>query len=335
MDTEYFIKRTLQSVFTFVVVVSLSYWLFHLLPGDPASFMRAQLAQRQGGTGANMGSTIETYTNLHPSKPVWQQFVDYVASVLQGDLGVSIYFQEPVTQILAEALPWTVFLMATSLFFTFTIGIGLGALMAYREGSRFDLGMTLGSIFSSSIPYFIAAILFVYIFGYQLSWFPTSGRMSQATTVGFNIPFLIGVLHHAALPVASLVLTGIGAQAITMRGNSIRVLGDDYIRVARLRGLSEQRIAIKYVAHNAILPMYTNLMIGIGGMLGGAVILEQIFGYPGVGYYLFQALSTRDYPLMMGGFILITTAVIFGIYFADLTYSRIDPRAGGGDREAY
>ncbi|HET7324230.1 MAG TPA: ABC transporter permease, partial [Halococcus sp.] len=153
---------------------------------------------------------------------------------------------------------------------------------------------------------------------------------------GFNWPYISSILYHAVLPLLSTTLVGWGGTALSMRGNSISILGEDYIRVARLRGLSRRRIALRYVARNAMLPMYTGIVLAIAFMLGGSVILEQIFTYPGVGYYLFLATVSRDYPLMMGGLIMISTAVVIGVLVADLTYSKIDPRASGeGQRETY
>ena len=178
--------------------------------------------------------------------------------------------------------------------------------------------------------------MFLFLVGYQWQVFPTGGRTSETVEAGLSLAFLFDALYHAALPVLSFVLTRFGFQALAMRGNSINVLGENYLRAAELRGLPSRHIAFQYVGRNAVLPLYTTLMISIGTMFGGTVILEQIFTYPGVGYYMFQAIDARDYPLMMGAFILITTAIVIAILFADLTYGLIDPRAGGGEtRETY
>ncbi|GAA0249792.1 ABC transporter permease [Halobacterium noricense] len=301
-------------------------------------FLRAQLIQQQGGNfdQAQLNALVEAYTNMQPNDPLLQQYIDYMIGLATGDLGRSVWYGEPVSEILASALPWTVFIMSIGLLLTFTLGVVLGAIMAYVEGSKFDVIATLVSIFLSSIPYYVAAIMFLMIFSLWNQWFPTGGRMNPNTTPGINLPFIIGVFYHAALPIASIVVTGLGMQALSMRGNSVRILGEDYLRVAHLRGLSSNRIALRYVGRNAILPMYTGLMISIGFMFGGSVILEEIFGYPGIGYYMLQAISARDYLMMMGAFLLITIAVVLGIYIADLTYGKIDPRAGeGANRESY
>jgi peptide/nickel transport system permease protein len=272
---------------------------------------------------------MEVYTNINPDRPLWEQYVDYIVQILSGDFGRSFFYNEPVAKLLAEALPWTLFLMSFSIALTFGIGVVLGALMAYSEGSRFDIVWSVGSVILNSIPYYVAAIVLVFILGYQWEIFPTDGRMNHSVTPGVKWPFIKSIFYHAALPIFSFVITGFGGWALSMRGNSISVIGEDFVRSARIRGVPSNQIALKYVGKNAVLPMYTGLLIAIGFMFGGAVVLETIFEYTGVGYYMFQALNARDYPLIMGGFIVITTAVVIGVLFADLTYHRIDPRAGG------
>ncbi|MFB6136215.1 MAG: ABC transporter permease [Halobacteriaceae archaeon] len=326
------VKRALQAVFTVYVVVSLTFGLIRLMPGGPMDFLRARLMRTRGGgmTTQQINALVETYLNVHPDRPLWKQYVNYMVSMAQGDMGKSLWYNKPVADIIGHALPWTMFLMSTSILFTFMIGVTLGAFMAYNEGGWLDTTSTFVAVFLNSVPYYVAAILFVYVLGYQLSVFPTSGRMTAGTTPGMNWPFLAGAIQHAALPVASLVLTGFGFQALSMRGNSIRILGEDYLRVARLRGVPSDRIALRYVGRNAILPMYTGVLIAIGFMFGGSVILERIFNYPGLGYYLFKAIQASDYPLMMGDFILITIAVVVGVFVADMTYGLVDPRADTG-----
>lgn len=286
---------------------------------------------------AEINSLTEAYTNYDPSTPVYVQYFDYVTNILQGDLGQSMSFPgQSVSDLIIKAAPWTIFLLTVSILLTFAIGIVLGAVMAYREGTRFDTGSTVLSMFLNSVPYYVAAIFLVYLLSIQLSIFPQSGNYAIGLEPGLTPIFISDVLYHATLPVASLVLTGFGGTAITMRGNSIQEIGEDYIRVAHLRGVPGRRIAVRYVGRNALLPMYTNLMISVGFMFGGSVILEEIFAYPGLGSYLLQAIHARDYPLMMGIFLVITAAVLLCILIADLTYGMIDPRVSEGEgKEAY
>ncbi|WP_247004504.1 ABC transporter permease [Halosolutus gelatinilyticus] len=333
----WYLKRTLQALLTIYAVVSFTFVMIRQLPGGPQDYIRARLIQQKGGSLTTqemeqLNALVESYVNIQPDKPLWQQYIDYVVAVFQGDLGRSIWHQEAVASVIAERLPWTIFLMAMAITLTFTLGITLGALMAYAEGTKFDVAFSSLSTFLTSVPYYVVAILLVYILGYQMQLFPIGGRMTPGTVPGLNYAFFAGVLVHAALPIASMVVTGIGGRALGMRGNSVRVMGEDYIRVAQLRGLRSRRIALHYVARNALLPLYTSLMISIGFMFGGAVILEKVFNYRGAGLLLFQSIKTRDYTLMMGCFLVITVAVVIGIYIADLTYGKLDPRLESGER---
>lgn len=333
----YLRKRVVQSAFTVYAVVTLGFVLVRLMPGGPADYVRSQLRQNPYLMGSNnqqvtseqIEKYMEIYMNMQPDKPLWQQYIDYVLSVIQGDLGTSVFISRgtPVAQLIAERAPWTIFLASIGLFYGFAIGIVLGSMMAYYEGSRFDIGMTVAMILDGAIPYYVVAIGLLYFLAYQMGWFPTGARMTSGTQPGLNYPFIAGVFEHAALPVASFVLTGFGGAALGMRANSIRLLGSDYIRFAHQRGLSAYNISTRHIARNAVLPMYTSLMIGIGFILGGSVILERIFSYPGMGLLMFTATQSRDYPVLMGGLTISVVMFVVALFITDLTYSMIDPRA--------
>ncbi|MCO8256870.1 ABC transporter permease, partial [Haladaptatus sp. AB618] len=328
-------KRTGRAIFTLWLVVTLTFGMIRLLPGGPLTQLRGKLI-RQGYPPQQINSIIETYQNLQPDAPLYVQYSDYITALLHGNMGKSFTYPRTVASIVGEALPWTIFVMVTATVIIFAIAIVWGALMAYREGSRFDMGSSVLSIILSSIPFYVLAIALVIVFGYKYSVFPVSYRLSPGVEPGLSLQFVTDALYHAFLPIVSLVVSGAGLQALAMRGNSIQVLGEDYVRVARLRGLPDRRISVWYVGRNAILPMYTGFLTLIGFNLGGSVILEQIFTYPGVGYYLFQGLQNRDYPLMMGIFLVITVALVLAVFIADLTYGIIDPRVKSGDsNEAY
>lgn len=341
----YLTKRVVQALFTVYAVVTLGFLLVRLMPGGPADYVRAQLRENPaliGGRGSDQVTRediekyMELYMNLQPDKPLWQQYIDYVVSVFQGDLGTSIFVQRgaEVSHLLAQAAPWSILLSSIGLLYGLAIGIVLGSLMAYYEGSKFDVGMTVAMILDSAIPYYVVAIGLLYFLAYQLGWFPTGGRMTSGTEAGLNYPFVAGVFYHAALPVASLVLVGFGGGALGMRANSIRLLGSDYIKFAHQRGLSPYHISTRYLARNAILPMYTQVMMGLAGLISSAVILEQIFSYPGMGLLMFTATQARDFPVLMGGLTVSVIIFVIGLLIADLTYSWIDPRAGQGKGDA-
>jgi peptide/nickel transport system permease protein len=334
----YLAKRIAQSVFTVFVVITASFGLIRLLPGGPLDYLRAQMIQQGGDslTTEQIARRIEAQTNIAVDEPIYVQYADYMTSILTGDFGTSIWYDRQVAEIIGPAIPWTVFLTGSALFLAFTVGVSLGAFMAYKEGSKFDVSSTGVGLVLNSTPSYVVALLALTFLGYQFEVFPTGGQYTSELDPGLNLAFFGSVLYHGTLPILSMAVVGFGGWALSMRGNAIRVLGEDYLRVARLRGLSTRRIALRYVARNAILPMYTGLMIAIGTVFGGAVIIENIFAYPGGGFYLIQAINARDYPLMMGTFLIIALAVLICILVADLTYSKIDPRISNqGSREAY
>jgi len=331
----YLTKRTARVFVTIWAVATLSFGLIRLLPGGPFTQLRIQLL-RQGLPAEQVEERIRNLQNIRPDAPLWQQYLDYMGALVQGNLGVSIRLDEPVVEVVANAAPWTIFVVTVSTILVFAIGISIGALQAYWEGSRFDKFFTGLSMGALSVPFYVLAVILLFIFAYNLGWFPTSGRYDHSIENVWSLAYLVSVLRHAALPIAAYSLGAAGGQALAMRGNSIQVLGEDYVEVARLRGLSDSRIATRYVGRNAILPMYTGFLLLLGFRLGGTIILEQIFTYQGLGLRLFQALNQNDYPLMMGTFLVITVVLVLGVYVADLTYSRIDPRISQGDEgEAY
>jgi peptide/nickel transport system permease protein len=334
----YYLNRVLRSFVTLFLVISITFGITRLMPGGPADAMRAQLRQENPGLSPEaIDQRVQAFVGVNPDEPIPVQYVDYMSRTLQGDLGESTTRNAEVAELYAEAIPWTLFILGTALLITFAMSISLGALLAYWEGGRFDSVVSTVSITLNSIPYYVAALVLIAVFATRFDMFPAFGRRTLDTTAGFNLPFIVDVLRHGTLPMLSVIITGFGIQTLSMRSNSIRVLGEDYIRVARLRMLPTSRIANQYVARNAVLPIYTGFVIQIGFLFGGAIILEEIFQYPGVGFLFFDAISIRDYPLMMGGFVIIAVAVVIAVLAADLTYGLIDPRANLGDdsRESY
>lgn len=326
------IRRLGQTVFTVWAVITLSFVLVRMMPGSIMGTMISRLAQ-QGYNPAQIRELVDARLTIDPDAPIHEAYIEYSINMLQGNLGESIYYAEPVTDILAQALPWTLFVLSWAVFISFFLGIAIGALMAYWEGGKLDVGLTSYAVVIGSIPYYVMAILLLIFLAYQ-GPFPTGGRQPAGVDPGFTWPYITGIVNHAALPIISMLVAS-GVASLGMRGNSIRVLGEDYLRVARLRGLSDIRISTQYVARNAVLPMYTTFLISIGEMFGGSVVLEQVFQYRGLGFYLFSALNQRDFPLMMGGFVVITVAIVIALLIADLTYSLVDPRAGGQNNESY
>lgn len=332
----YLRRRLIQAGVTLIGVVTLSFFLIKLMPGGPIDFLQTDMMQNpqkyglpQNPTQQQINRAIKRVANVPPEQPLIQAYFEYFAGILQGDFGNAILIEgnaDVLTLILNRA-PWTIFLSSIALIYGLIFGIITGSLMAYYEGSRFDVGATITMILDRSIPYYLVAIFLLYYLSFQWGWFPNSGRQNPNAPAGMNLEFISGVLRHAALPAFSFMLVGIGGNALGLRANAIRLIGSDHIRVAKLRGLSPYRIATSYLARNAILPMYTSIIIGLGGLLGGSIILEEIFNYKGMGLLMYNAILAKDWPVIMGNLIITVTIFVIGTLVADLTYSLIDPRA--------
>jgi len=323
----YITRRLFQMAITIWSVITLTFILIRQLPGGPIAYLRGTFASQQRST-ENIGQIGENLFGVDFTRPLHVQYFDYMTSVLSGDLGESLFLNESVSDLLFSSLPWSLFVLALAIGFSNLIGITLGAAMAYKQGSGLDNTMSIVGSILNSIPYYVMALGMLFVLGYQRELFPVTGRYSPGNEPALSLSFFIDALHHAALPASAYIITAFGGVAILMRGNSISVIGADYLRVGRLRGLSSLRLSSRYVIWNSVLPMYTRLLLRIGFMFSGAVVLERIFVYRGIGWYLFQGIQQTDYPVMMGSFVVLTIAVAIAIFVADVTYSLIDPRAG-------
>lgn len=332
----YLRNRLIQAFITMYGIITLGFFFLRLMPGGPEAYLRQAVRRNPQEYGLPSHPTprqvervLDTYLNMPPDLPLWERYYVYMVSALQGDFGTSIIVQPGVSniQLILEAAPWTIFLSSVSLVYGLVVGIVLGTVMAYYEGTKFDVSATVTMLISGAVPYYVVAIILLYFLGFVLGWFPTGGRVNPDTTPGLNLPFILGVFDHAAMPILSFVITGLGGGALGMRANSIRIMGDDYIRVAELRGLSTYTIATRYLGRNAVLPMYTSILLGLGGLLGGAVVMESIFAYEGMGLLMFEATVKRDFPLLTTAMIITSLLFVIGTLLADFTYALVDPRA--------
>jgi peptide/nickel transport system permease protein len=242
----------------------------------------------------------------------------------------------PITSIIAKFLPWTIFSVGIGLLISFTLGMTLGMLTAYYRDSFWEPAVSAVGSFLSSVPDYIIGILLLVYLGVRWELVPIHDMRGSATAgidPGFTWVFIKDIFFHAALPIATYVLATFGAWMLTMKSNTISTLGEDYVIVARARGLSEGRITTAYVGRNASLPLIAQLAISIGFVVGGSILIETIFVYQGIGYQLRAAINTRDYPLMQGIFLVITISVILSNLLADYAYGWLDPRIriGGGE----
>jgi peptide/nickel transport system permease protein len=338
----YYVRRVGQAIITLIAATFITFALYRLMPGGPLEAITQRLVQQMQRDGGQINTQliaqrVENMTGINPDQPVPIAFFNYVRDiVLYQDFGESIVFQEPVFEVLFRAMPWSIFISIYGLLLGFTAMIFVGSMMAWKEGTRIDSGLTVFVLVMNSIPYYVGAIVMLVVLGYQWGIFPTGGRYPANVSPGFTLPFMIGIVRHATLPIMSSFIIGFAGGSLGMRGNSVRIMGSDYLRSAEIRGLSTNRILTRYLTRNAILPIYTGLMIGIAGLFSSSVITETIFQYPGVGYYMLEAIELQDYPLVMGGFLFFSVLTIVGILIADFTYGLIDPRAGSGaDRESF
>ncbi|MCD6238164.1 MAG: ABC transporter permease [Thermotoga sp.] len=312
-------------ILTFFIAVFLNFFLPRFIPGNPVSALVAQMA----GGGASSDVLDKLYNSYIQEfgldKPWYTQFINYVLKVFHGDLGISFsLYPTKVNTILSHALPWTIALQAPAILIGWIIGNLLGALAAYKKG-KFDSAFFPLALFINSIPYYCLAIILLYLFGVLLDVFPIGGGYSMQLIPSFSITFLIDALKHYLLPFFSLILVTIGGQAIGMREMSIYELNTDYVRYAKLLGISEKKIT-RYVFKNAMLPQITGLAISLGTMVGGALITEIVFSYPGIGTWLFNGIRQQDYPLIQGGTLVITMAVLLANFLIDIVYGIVDPR---------
>jgi len=252
------------------------------------------------------------------------QLVNYITQVFQGDLGTSFKNQKPVSQIIMQALPWTIALQLPAILFGWIFGNGLGALAAYRRGV-FDKVIFPLALLMSSIPFFVFGMVLVYFFGIVWEIFPAVGAYALELTPGFSLDFILSVAYHYILPFLSIFLILAGGQAIGMRSMGIYELGTDYIKYAKWLGLKETRV-LAYLFRNAMLPQLTGLALSIGQMVGGALITEMIFSYPGLGMAMLTAIQTNDYPVIQGVTLLITTSVLLANFTVDILIALLDPR---------
>jgi len=303
--------------------LTLNFFLPRLMPGDPATALFARFKGRLspealGGLRQAFGLT---------DAPLWSQYLTYLGHVARGDLGVSVaYFPSPVSQVIGGGLAWTVFLAGTAVVLSFGVGTLLGVAAAWWRGGWVDRVLPALLAFLGAFPYFWLAMVMLYLLGFQLRLFPLGHAYGDDLTPGWNLAFLADVWRHAALPMGSIVLATLGGWMLGMRNAMISVLGSDFVALARAKGLPPSRVVLRYAARNALLPGVTGFGMAIGFVLGGSLLTEIVFSYPGQGYLLVQAVRNQDYPLMQGIFLVITLAVLGANWLVDLLYVWLDPR---------
>ena len=303
-----------------VVAVTLNFLLPRLMPGNPLALI----------AGVDVGllspeDRAEIVARVGLDAPLWKQYLRYWGDILTGDFGYSFRSKRPIVDMIRDRLPWTLLITGLSLIVSAVVGVILGAISAWRRGTKTDLGMLSGMISIESLPSFWLGMLLISLFAVQWRLLPSFGAVTPAADLA-GWAHVRDVVGHALLPVATLSILATPGVYMTMRYSMLETLGEDYIRTARAKGSGDRRVLFGHVARNTIAPVITVLAIRLGFAFGGTVIVETVFSYPGLGRLVFEAVSGRDYPVMQAAFLVFTAAVLVANLVADLLYPLIDPR---------
>ena len=311
----YVTQRVLKGLITLLITITITFLILRLLPADPAMMMLGDMFTED--------QRVALMAKFGLDKPLWQQYVIYLGNLLRGDLGMSFFQRRPVMQIISEKLPWTLLLMISTQILTMLVGIPLGIYSGYKRGSLFDQAVNAVAIFGISIFVPWLGFTLLYFFGYKLPIFPVGGAYTVDTT-GWNRILDIGL--HMVLPVVTLMVIYLANYVLYTRGSIIDVMEEDYIKTARSKGMKERRVLWGHAAQNAMIPTVTMAGMMLGRMVGGAVLTETIYAYPGVGRMIYQAVGQQDYPVLQGAFIILALSVIVMNIITDIAIVYLDPR---------
>lgn len=342
MGSRYFARRAMQALVTILLVLVLNFILFRSLPGSPERILlrnprisAAALENQRQKWGLDE-PLLPITIDLGPGGPRLVEFpasltdnqlFAYIGSTLQGDLGLSFQFRgRSVADVIADKFGPTLLLFGLGEVIAIVLGLGLGALAGWRRGSKADYAGTSVSLVLYSMPYFWLGMLLLVFFAGTLRWFPTSGMVTAGVTHASIVDQLIDIGRHLVLPVTTVGLGLIGQYSLVMRSAVVEVLAEDYVQTARAKGLRGAHILRHHVLPNAMLPTVTLVAINLGYIVAGAITVEQVFSWPGLGTLTVDALRTRDYPMMQGVFLVLSISVVLANFVADLLYGLLDPR---------
>jgi len=303
-----------------VVAITLNFFLPRLMPGNPLALL----------AGVDVGllqpeERAQIIEEAGLDRPLGEQYLRYWGDLLRGDFGYSYRQKRPIADLLLERLPWTLLLSGSALLISAVVGIGAGAISAWRRAGPLDIGLLWTMIAVNSVPSFWLGMLLISVVAVQWGLLPSFGAVTPASGLS-GWAHVADVLRHAILPVITLSVVGVPDIYLTMRYTMLGVLGEDFIRTARAKGVRERRILFAHVIPNALAPVVTVLALRLGYVFGGAAVIETVFSYPGLGRLIFEAVSSRDYPVMQAAFLLFTVAVLLANLLADLLYPLLDPR---------
>jgi peptide/nickel transport system permease protein len=311
---KYTIKRIIESIPTVLGVTILSFVLIHIVPGNP---VRILLGNHYTPLRAQ-----ELTASLGLNKPLWDQYFIWLGNIVQGNFGYSYTYDKPVVGLMLQALPHTIVIVVVAVLLAHVFAVFLGSVQAYFENTKFDQIATIINYFFYSMPTFWLAVLLIIVFSINLNWLPSGGIVStQLSNPGFG-----DWAKHLILPIAALFLVSVAGWARYMRSSMRESLLQDYVRTARMKGAREFRVIFVHALRNSILPLITLLGLSLPSLLSGALFVEEVFNYPGMGLLYWDAVNSRDYPIIMGITVFIGLMTVLGNLIADILYGLIDPR---------
>jgi peptide/nickel transport system permease protein len=328
MQVLYIVRRFGVFLLIIWLAATLNFFLPKLSGLDPVRTKLLQEAALGGYVHAGIEDMVKVYQQkFGMDKPLWRQYLSYVDDVAHGDLNYSIAnYPRTVGNMIGEALPWTIALLGLTTLFSFAAGTVLGALLAWPGAPRWMQWLMPPLWALHAIPFFLLGLVLMYLFAFQFQWLPIFGGYSAGAKPGFDWTFIADVLRHAVLPALSIVLVSVGGWALAMRGMMVTTMGGDYVTFAEAKGLRNATIFSRYCIRNAILPQTTGLALALGQIFAGAVLVEVIFGYPGIGALLFQAIEENDFFLIQGVVFTVIVGLGFATFLLDILYPLLDPR---------
>jgi peptide/nickel transport system permease protein len=320
---QYVLRKIVQAVITLVAILIFNFFLFRVWsPGDPVTFLT-----RGQGAQISLDERAALIREYGLDKPVFGQFTEYMKDTATGKLGVSSFYQgEAVTSVFARFLPPTLLLVGISTAISMVVGIWMGIRSGWRRGSSFDRFSMFFSLILYSMPEFWLGMLLLLLFSSELGWFPVGGRVSTSVSSMGTLEYITDVAEHLFLPVLTLALGYLGEFYLLMRSSLLDVLGEDYITTARAKGVLERNVLNRHAVRNALLPTVTLIALSFGYVIGGAITVEVVFSYQGLGLLTYTAIVSKDYWLLQGLFLFFSVAVIGFNLVSDLVYAYLDPR---------
>jgi peptide/nickel transport system permease protein len=320
----YLVRRLEFFAITLWAALTINFILPRIMPGNPGE---AMLVRFHGRVSPQTIKTLEVAFGVNSDQSPIQQYFQYLANTMRGDFGVSLtFFPTSVGDVIKQGLPWTVGLVGMATIIAFLLGTVLGMLSAWRRGGFLDAILPPVFIVVSAFPYFWLALLVLLMFSITLNWFPLGFAYDITSSINMSWSFVGEVVWHGFLPALTIVITSIGGWILTMRNTMITTLAEDYVKMARAKGISPVRIMLMYAGRNAILPNLTGFAMSLGFVISGAILVEIVFNYPGLGFTLLQAVNSEDFSLMQALFLMITVAVLVAVLAADFITAWLDPR---------